>query len=477
MALSPGLIGPDLIRTGIVDLIGPVVPMHGIGGAKDLPIPAPLAIAGGTAALVISFCVLILAWRTPRYVEGSPRVAGRRIPDGLARVLDSSAYQWTLRALGLVFAAYFTWALMYGPDLTNNPIFGTFYVLLWVGLVPASLLFGRFYYAISPVRTLFRLLSAITGSDSRAGVFKYPARLGYWPAAAGLFAFVWQELVNPESAYLLYVRLWLALYLGIMVIGAALFGEEWLSRADPFEVYSNLLAKLSVWGRDDQGHLIWRSPLANLSTIVPRPGLVAVVAVLFGSTAFDSYKDTLRWVNFVQEHADDFSVPGIDTVVLINTLALVGFCAIIAISFAIATMTTGIDKDHPLASNRWMLPRLFAHSVVPIIVGYMTAHYLSYFVEQGQTTILQWSDPMVNGSNLLGTANWSVNYWLSFHPTALATIKVLAVVLGHIVGVTAAHDRALTLLPKKHQVTGQLGLLVIMVLYTATGLYLLFGAK
>ena len=93
----------------------------------------------------------------------------------------------------------------------------------------------------------------------------------------------------------------------------------------------------------------------------------------------------------------------------------------------------------------------------------MTAHYLSYFVEQGQATLIQLSDPMVSGDNLLGTANWSVNYWLSFHPSFLAVAKVLAVVTGHIAGVIAAHDRAIELLPTRHQVTGQLGMLVVMV--------------
>ncbi len=88
------------------------------------------------------------------------------------------------------------------------------------------------------------------------------------------------------------------------------------------------------------------------------------------------------------------------------------------------------------------LPGLLVHSLVPIVVGYMTAHYLSYFVEQGQATLIQLSDPMVNGANLLGTANWSVNYWLSCHPSFLADAKVLAIVLGHIAGVIAAHDRA-----------------------------------
>ncbi|MFL6023569.1 MAG: hypothetical protein ACJ72O_09545 [Marmoricola sp.] len=452
-------------------LIGPVAPLHGLGGAKDLPIPAPLAIAGGTAALVVSFCVLILAWRTPRY-DGNE--LGRPLPAGLASVLDSRWFRGALRLGGAVFAGYIIWAMVAGPDLVTNPVFGTFYVILWVGIVPASVLFGRFFRAVSPVRTLNLVFARLTGSDAAKGLYSYPAQLGYWPAALGLFAFVWQELVNPRSAYLgasgLHpgVMTWIVGYFLVMLIGSALFGDTWLSRADPFEVYSDLLAKLSPWARDARGTLVLRSPLANLATLTARPGLVAAVSVLFGSTAFDSYKDSVRWVRFVDKLNLDVQV--------VNTVALVTACVVIALTFSLATMSTGVEADSEAGANRWLLPRLFGHSVVPIIVGYMTAHYLSYFVEQGQTTVLQLSDPMANGSNLFGTADWSVNYWLSFHPTTLACIKVLAVVAGHVVGVIAAHDRALTLLPKKHQVTGQLGLLVIMVAYTGTGLYLLFGS-
>jgi hypothetical protein len=445
-------------------LIGPVVPMHGLGGAKDLPIPAPLAIAGGTAALVVSFCVLVLAWRSPRYAV-TPG-AGRPLPSGLAALIDSEGWAWALRLLGLVGAGWFGWALVAGPDLVTNPVFGSFYVLLWVGIVPASLLFGRIFRALSPVRTINLLFARATGGEPSNGVTEYPAWLGSWPAAVGLFAFVWLELVNPHSAYIGPVRLWLAVYVAVMLIGSAVFGDTWLSRADPFEAYSDLLAKLSPWARREDGTLVWRSPLANLATTKARPGLVAMVAVLFGSTAFDSYKDTPRWVNFVSDLGPD--------VELLNTLALVAFCAAVGFSFTIATRTTSVDPD--TGPEHRALPSLLAHSVVPIIVGYMTAHYLSFFVEQGQTTLIQLSDPMVSGQNLLGTANWTVDYWLSFHPTVLASIKVLAVVIGHIVGVVAAHDRALELLPKKHQVVGQLGLLVIMVVYTATGLYLLFGS-
>ncbi len=447
-------------------LTGPVpelvLPLHGLGGAKDLPIPLGLAVAGATAALIVSFCVLALAWRTPRYQGPRP---GRPVP-GVQRVVDDPRFQWTLRILGLLVGAYLLWALIWGPDLVTNPVLGTFYVLVWVGLLPASLLFGKVVKAVSPVRTLNLLLAKVTGGDAATGLMAYPAKLGYWPAAAGIFAFVWQELVNPQSAYLGSVRIWLAAYLAIMLIGAAVFGDVWLERADPFEVYSSLLAHLSAWGRDGD-RLVVRSPLANLATVTPRPGLVAVVAVLFGSTAFDSYKDTLQWQRFVSDVGlnDIFS----------NTVALFMFSAIVGVTFTVAAMSTGVDTSGPNAVRRRDLPALLAHSVIPIIVGYMTAHYLSYLVEQGQYTLIQLSDPLVRGDNLLGTGNWEVQYWLSFHPTFLAVVKVLAVITGHITGVIAAHDRAIKLLPPRHHVSGQIGMLIIMVAYTATGLYLLMG--
>lgn len=441
-------------------MIGPVTPMHGLGGAQDLPLPAPLAIAAGASALVISFCVLGLAWRTSRY-DGTDR--SRVLHPLLAGVIDHPAFAWALRLIGLVFFGWVTWALVAGLDRANNPALGTFYVLVWVGIVPLSLLFGRIARALSPVRTVNLLLAKVLGTDPRRGLYAYPERLGYWPAAVMLFAFVWQELVNPDQVLLFSVRLWLAVYVAVMLIGGAVFGDRWLSRADPFEVYSDLVARLSVWGRDDSGRLVVRSPLANLARTPALPGLVAVVAVLFGSTAFDSAKDMLRWVRFLEANRDHE--------VLINSLALLAFCLVVGLSFSIAAMSAQVDS-----TPRRELPGRLAHSVIPIIVGYMFAHYLSYFVEQGQATVQQLSDPLVRGDDYLGTAGMTPNLWLSLHPTFLAVTKVLGVVLGHIVAVVAAHDRAIRLLPARAHVTGQLGMLVIMVAFTISGLYLLFGS-
>jgi hypothetical protein len=434
---------------------------HGIGGAKDLPIPAELAIAGAGAALAVSFIVLALAWRSPRF-DAATR--GRPLRGRPAALVDSRAFAVALRVLGLLVAGYVGWAAVAGPDLLTNPTFGVVYVLLWVGIVPLSLLFGPFYRAVSPLRTVHLVLTRLAGGRPEEGLVRLPRWVGYWPAALGLFAFVWLELVYPGSTYLSPVRLWFAGYIAAVVVGAAVFGDEWFERADPFEVYSTLVGHLSVFGRTADGTLVLRSPLGNLDGVPARPGLVGVVAVLFGSTAFDSFQDSTEWLKLTQ--SSSVSTTWLDFA------ALLTFCAVVGATFAAATMATGVGDG----IGRRTLPDRFAHSMVPIIVGYVVAHYLSYFVEVGQQTLIQLSDPLSTGADLLGTADWSVSYWISEHPTFLAVSKVLAVVTGHVLGVIAAHDRAVRLLPKRHQLTGQLPLLFVMVFYTVTGLYLLFGA-
>ena len=140
--------------------------------------------------------------------------------------------------------------------------------------------------------------------------------------------------------------------------------------------------------------------------------------MLFGSTAFDSFQDSTRWVKFVQ--STDVST------YLLNNLALLAFCVGVGLIFALGCVLTGLGDD----LRRVELPNLFAHSIVPIIVGYIVAHYLSYLVEVGWLTVIYASDPFSNGSNWFGTADLPLFTWLSYHPTMLANIKVLAVVWG-----------------------------------------------
>jgi hypothetical protein len=145
--------------------------------------------------------------------------------------------------------------------------------------------------------------------------------------------------------------------------------------------------------------------------------------------------------------------------------------AIAALAFAVWVVVAGFvgpqDADNPLPGVFYVLlwAGLMARSLIPIVIGYVFAHYLTYLVERGQQTVFL----------LLGLHDAQVHYVLSMHPPVLATIKVGCVVGGHIAAVIAAHDKALRLLPAGHQLTGQLAMMLVMVGYTFTGLYLLFG--
>jgi hypothetical protein len=362
--------------------------------------------------------------------------------------VDAPATRWAVALLALAFAGWVAVASVAGPSGSGNPLPGVFYVLLWVGIVALSVLFGPVWRVLSPVRTLARLL--------RLSRDAYPAQLGYWPAAAGLFAFVWLELASPDPGSVGAVRIWLLIYLCVTLAGAAACGTRWCSHADPFEVYSVVASRCAPVRRNADGQIAVGNPFNHLPTLPIRPGTVTVLAVLLGSTAFDSFSATPTWRGFVETHAH-----GGWQVTAMKTVGLAVFVTTVAVSFSLAARATGgVDR-----ARRRQLPGLMAHSLIPIVIGYVFAHYLTYLVEKGQQTVFQ----------LLGLHDAHVYYLLSMHPSVLATTKVLFVVAGHIAGVVAAHDCALRVLPKRHQLTGQLAMMLVMVGYTFTGLYLLFG--
>ncbi len=391
------------------------------------------------------------------------------MPLWFGSVVDSPWLRGAVRLVGLVAAAYAGWAALAGNDAPANPALGVFYIYLWVGLVPLSLALGNVWPLLSPMRTLHVAISWVLRSPPDRGAADYPPWLGYWPAAVGLFAFVWTELVNPAAEYVTTVVTWALIYAAVMLIGATVFGDRFLRYADPFEAWFGLVARLSPWGRrdDDQGRhrVVLRSPLAGLDTVAPERGLVALVAVLLGSTAYDSFSRSFFWISRT-------SAPGVLDPTLRESLVLLGFVTFVAVSFTVASVVgTGLSWE-----ERRRLPRLMAHSLVPIGVGYVAAHYLTLLLESGQAYLIFLSDPLVTGdADYLGTADWTVSYFLSLRPSLLATLKVGFVLGGHVLAVIAAHDRAVRLLPESHRVRGQIAMLVLMVGYTVGGLLLLFS--
>lgn len=431
---------------------------HGLGGSSDLPIPFTYALIGAAWALAFTFAVVALAWRKPKF---DPAKSAHALPNWVTTVVDAPMTRWIVAMLGLLFTIWVALAAFFGPQNADNPLPGVFYVLLWIGVVALSVVTGPVWRAISPVRAVTRLLGG------RSADRRYPTVLGYWPAVAGLFAFVWLELASPEPGSLAAIRLWLIVYLAATLAGALSFGGDWCARADPFEVYSVVASRVSPFRRDPETRQVGiGNPFDHLPSLPVYPGVVAVMAVLLGSTAFDSFSAIPRWRNFV----DDTATSSV-TATLIRTAGLLVFIGVVAATFYLAAVATGgVDR-----ARRRELPGLMAHSLIPIVIGYVFAHYLTYLVEKGQRTVILLADPLNRGWNLLGLGNAEVGYFLSQHPAFLATLKVGFVVAGHVAGVIAAHDRALHVLPSGHQLTGQLGMMLVMVGYTFTGLYLLFG--
>ena len=434
-----------------------LVPLHGLGSRQDLPLPLPAAVGAAVLVLLLSFAVLALAWREPRW-DG---VAGGRVLPGLTRLVDARWFRAILAALG-VFA--FTWvgaALWFGRDRVTNPVFGFTYVWLWVGLVPLSLLFGPLYRLANPLRSLARLLqlAGLPAGGLRPLSRETWKRLGAFPAAVGLLGFSWLELVQPDNNTLAVLQGWWLALVGAVIGGTVLFGRRWVAAADPFQAYAVLVSRASPWQRvDGVVHLV--NPLRHLSTARTPAGTWAVVAVLLGGTAFDGFTSTSWWVRTTQSSGLPRELWG--------TLGLLGMVALITLTFALGVR--GIGRLRPAGPLN-----LLAASVIPIVIGYAVAHYLSLLVLEGQRTLINLSDPLGLGWNAFGTAELGISpLWLDT-PVVTSTVQLLAIVGGHVIGVLVAHELALRVLPVGRRLTGQVPLLLVMIGYTCGGLLLLFS--
>ena len=434
-----------------------LIPLHGIASRRDLPLPFSFVVIGAALALLISFAILIYAWRQPRF----ERVGGRPMP-GLTAVVDHPIVRLIARGLVLATYAWAALAMMAGQDLLTNPIFGFVYVWMWVGLVPISLLLGQFWRATNPLRTIHRGLCALARVDPEQGLVTLPSRVGVWPAAVGLFGFGWLELVQPDRTTLPVLRLWALAWLVILVLGAIVFGQRWISAADPFEAYASTLAQVSIWRRvGDQLRLV--NPLAGLNAWHAPPGATAVVAALLGSTAFDSLTNTSWWIRAVQSS----TVP----TVVWATGGLLIMIIIVFVSFSLAAVWMGRYGNRPAAEY----PRLMVGSLLPIVLGYVVAHYATLLIVEGQRTAINFSDPLGRGWNVFGSAEMGVNSAIFNHPTAISLVQLGAIVGGHVFGIVCAHEKAVALLPPDRAVRGQLPLLLVMIGYTCAGLLLLFS--
>lgn len=443
---------------------------HGLVGRADLPVPQWLFGWGAAVVLVVSFLALAMLWKSP-VLEQAPARQLVRIP----RVLDV-----TCGAIGVALFALLVYAGFAGSQVPTANALPTFaYVLFWVGLVPVSALLGDVFRAFNPWRALGRAAGWTVqrfAGGSMPPPLDYPGRLGHWPAAAGLVAFGWLELVagNGDDPSVLATAA--LLYATVQLVGMSVYGvERWCERADAFGVYFGLFARMSALAVQD-GHLAVRPPLSGLAGVRPLPGTVAFLCAAIGITAFDGATEGATWnavAPELQQSLIDLGLSAGHALTLTFSAGLVAFVALVAAFYRLGV--EGMRSTTRRAAGE--LGRAFAHSLVPIALGYVFAHYFSLLVFQGQATAYLASDPLGDGSDLFGTASASIDYGVLSAATVWY-VQVLALVLGHAGALALSHDRALTAFgASRTAVRSQYWMLAVMVGFTSLGLWLLSAAN
>jgi hypothetical protein len=305
-------------------------------------------------------------------------------------------------------------------------------------------------------------------------LLRYPRWLGLWPASAGIVGFAWLELIyvekdNPSTLAALSLGYFVA-----MLAGMALYGEDaWSTQADGFAVYFNLLSKLSALVRREDGTVYLRRPLSGVTDLRIHSGTVAFICTQIGTTTFDGFSNGGIWRNNepnLQSLVEELGFNSTPAQELAYSLGLV-FC-ILVICAVYRLGIIGVRK----VSDRYdihTLTRTFAHTLVPISFAYVLAHYFSLLLWQSQAMVYLASDPLGNGANIFGTANFQIDYHVISY-AAIWYVQVAALVSGHVGGLALAHDRALVLYKDPEEaVRSQYWMLAVMVAFTSFGLWLL----
>jgi hypothetical protein len=444
----------------------------GLSARQNLPIPEWLFGWAAAAVLVVSFAALAVLWPRPRLEKPS----WRPLPFGLGRFLGSRGVDAACGAIGVAMLAIVIVAAYVGLDSGADNFTPTFvFIICWVGLVFASLLFGDVFRAFNPWRAIGRATGAMLGR--RAPLHRpYPERLGRWPAAIGLLAFTWVELVSEWTVQPRTVGSLVVGYTIVTLAAQAVWGvETWTRRGEAFSVYFNLFSRLSPFETRDG--LVGRRPvLGGLPRLDPAAGTVALLAVMIGTVTFDGFEQGPSWGDISSWTVDALTSVGIGASAAPKVAGTLGLLA--GVGLVAGFYRLGMEGARSVGGgfSAGELRRAFVHTLVPIAAAYVAAHYLTYLLFSGQQIIYLSSDPFGQGWDLFGTASSGIDYSL-LSQNGQWYAMVGCVVLGHVAGLVLAHDRALAMYGQaKLAVRSQYWMLGIMVGFTTLALWLLSQA-
>jgi hypothetical protein len=443
---------------------------HGLILKTDLPIPQWLFAWAAAVALVVSFVALATLWPTPRLERLKSRPLFHY--SSAARILDPLCGAIGVALFVLVVYAGIAGSQFYIYNLAPTWI----YVVFWVGLAFASVVFGDVFRLFNPWRACARatawIATRLRGGRPGPAALAYPEWLGRWPAAVGLFGFAWLELVyTNKDAPLTLAFLGLG-YAAVQLVAMSLFGiEEWSERGDAFSVYFGLFARMAPL-RWREGEVWLRPPFVGAFDLEMVPGTLATILVMIGSTSFDGFSNGTLWVNIYPHLQQAVTSVGVSIYAAPNYVGTIGLLFMIGVVACFYWL--GIAGMASIGGYaRSDLGRRFAHTLLPISIAYVIAHYFSLLTITGQLMLPLVSDPLGNGANIFGTANVQPNYNI-ISGNLVWFVQVGSLIVGHVAGLALAHDRALTLYRDPREATrSQYWMLTVMVAFTSLGLWIL----
>ncbi len=398
-------------------------------------------------------------------------------------MLASLPFRLFCGALGIFLLGVAIWAGFEGTSAPDRNIALTLiFVTSWLGFPLLSVALGNVFAAFNPWKAIATPIAlAYRRLAGRApGHLEYPAWLGRWPAAVGLAAFVWLELIHgtgggvsvgvePES-----LARAASYYTAYTMVMMAMFGrEKWLDNGEVFSVYFGMFGSLGKFEFRD-GVLGVRRFLAGSTRWVEGAGSVALIITSIGTTTFDGAQEGV-FNRGIEQTAGWFGDLGFGA----TASARLGSTTFMAVSIGIVAIVYLIGvrgmSTIPGAPDRWKLWRGFGHALIPIAFAYLIAHYFSLFFYQvqAQFTFLL-SDPLGTGTtDLFGTASFGINYG-AINSEIVWYIQVATLLAGHIAGLMLAHDRAITCWGDYRKAArSQYWMLAVMVAFTCFGLFLL----
>jgi hypothetical protein len=469
-----------LVAAGSAALAFPeIASAHALVGRRDLPVPAWLFAWGASLVLIVSFALLSVAWTQTRL----QREEWRPVPGWLSRAVLNPVVEAICGLIGVGLLVLVLYAGFRGiSDPTQNFAIVFVFYTFWLGLVILSVLLGDLFRAFNPWRTLGRLVSGgfrLVAGQPAPAPFSYPDRLGRWPAVLGVLLFVWLELIagagvspSPED-----IALATVIYSAVTFACMALFGvEEWIGRGETFNAYFGMFARLGPF-ETRRGELGVRKFLSGAPQWAAVPGAAALVLASIAVTSFDGSQEgalsgAIQWTF---ERLSDLGLSLPDSFRVADSIWLLIVFAGVCLLYWLGVQGMHTVRGSPPVRE---LLRSFAHTLIPIALAYQVAHYFSAFLyqEQAQFTYIL-SDPLGRGSDLFGTAGGGINYGIVSSNTVWY-VQVAALVIGHVVALTLAHDRALAVYDNvRHASRSQYFMLAVMVGFTCFGLFLLSQAN